>query len=73
MKISWKAFYLYNGNETIIVNFQRRITSKMYKQVIVLVVCTSSDDILYIYEISWEYPDRFLIYRADTQLLLSNF
>ena len=39
----------------------------------VLIVCTSSDDVLYFYEVSWKYPDPFLIYRADTQLLLWNF
>ena len=32
MKISWKAFYLYNSNKTTIVKFQRRITPKIYRQ-----------------------------------------
>ena len=34
--------------------------------------CTSSDDALNFYEVSWKYLDRFSSYRADTKLQLSN-
>ena len=35
-----------------IVKFQRGITTKLYTKVMVLVLCTSSDDALCFYEVS---------------------
>ena len=48
------------------LNFKGNNSTNELIRVMVLVVCRSSVDALYFYEVSWKYLERFSSYRADT-------
>ena len=67
MKIFWTVSKLYSEHD-----FQKKKLkgSKFRKNVggvSVLVLCTSSDDGLYLYQVSCKHLERYQRYRADTK------
>ena len=52
MKISKRVSELLSGHDFQYSNFQRRISHKNVGRVMVLVLCTLSDDVLYLYKVS---------------------
>ena len=53
------GFKLWSRQEFTTVEFQRSLTTKLLIRVTVLVLCMSSDDALYFYEVSRKYRNVF--------------
>ena len=71
---------IFNGLQVIegTQNYHCRISKEnnsrnVLTRVKILVLCTSSDNALYLNEVSLKCLKRFSSYRADTKLPLSNF
>ena len=68
------GFQVIQGTQNYHCRISKGNNSKnVLTRVTVLVLCTLSDDALYFYEVSLKCLERFLSYRADTKLQLSNF
>ena len=67
MKISWTASKVYSGHDFHRKNFKGPLFHKNIGGVIVLVLCTSSDNGLYLYQVSRKYLEPYQSYGEDTK------